>query len=311
MWMRLWTDWVDVSEGVKVPRVDLDPKRLRSADARQVTWLGHSCFLVQANGVNLLTDPVFSERASPVSFAGPRRYNPPAIDIESLPPIHIVVISHNHYDHLDVESVRRIDAHAQPLWLLPLKNGALIRDEGVAPERVIELDWWETHRAQLGFQSAGVSATATPAQHWSARGLFDRNEMLWSSWVVDLGGLRVYFGGDTGYQESLFEEIGARLGPFQLGLIPIGAYAPRDFMKSAHVSPEESVRIHNAVRAERSLGAHWGTFPLTAEPVLDPPKRLREALGAVGISAQHFIAPTLGYIYPLDASKEWTQPDHQ
>lgn len=304
-WMRLRTDWVDVAEGKDVPRVVTVPKDFEGDHLRQVTWLGHSCFLVQANGINLLTDPVFSRRASPVSFAGPERYTPPAMGIDQLPIIHAVIISHNHYDHLDVESIEKIDARSKPLWLVPLKNGPLLTDAGVDKKRVIELDWWQDHKVTIGKKSIKATFTPTPAQHWSARGLFDRNEMLWSSWAARLGDLNLYFGGDTGYQDEIFKQIGRKLGPFDLGIIPIGAYAPRDFMAPSHVQPEESVKIHQDVRALRSLGAHWGTFPLTAEPVMDPPKRLEAALKSVKLPTKTFIAPVLGKIYILDQSTLW------
>ena len=299
MWMRLKTDWVDVDEGYKVPRVELDPESLKNVKRDQVVWLGHSCFLIQLKGINILTDPVFSERASPVSFAGPKRYTPPAIEIKSLPKIHAVVISHNHYDHLDQESIESIDQSSQPLWYVPLKNGELLTEVGVSPNRIIELDWWSTATAKLGLDEIEFQFTATPAQHWSARGLFDRNEMLWSSWAFGTENERIFFGGDTGYDGKIFKEIGERLGPFSLGLIPIGAYSPREFMRYSHVQPEESVEIHLDVRSKWSLGAHWGTFPLTAEPVMDPPRRLGIALESKGMRADDFIAPILGAPYAL------------
>ena len=216
LWMRMTTDWVDVSQGELVPRTQINQEGLRRVDRDQVTWLGHSCFLVQLKGANVLTDPVFSERASPVSFAGPKRYVPPAIEINKLPQIHAVVISHNHYDHLDQESIERLETRFKPLWYVPLKNGPLLTEVGVSLERIFELDWWSTIKVKLGHKSVEFSFTATPAQHWSARGIFDRNEMLWSSWAFGTVNERVFFGGDTGYAEKVFKEIGERLGPFIL-----------------------------------------------------------------------------------------------
>lgn len=305
LWMRANTDWVDVSEGDQVPRVKVSAAELQEVNQDQVIWLGHSCFLIQVNGLNILTDPVFSDRASPVSFAGPKRYTQPPISIAKLPEIHAVVISHNHYDHLDQESIELIEDQFDPHWYVPLKNGELLTEVNVPSSRVIELDWWDSSKATLGPKQTPITFTATPAQHWSARGLFDRNEMLWSSWVFAVGEHKVFFGGDTGYHSELFKDIGKRLGPFSLGVIPIGAYAPREFMHYAHVKPKEAVSIHVDVKSSRSLGAHWGTFPLTAEPVMDPPKMLRSSLEERGISTNRFIAPVLGAIYSLDNQREW------
>ncbi|MBM4292440.1 MAG: MBL fold metallo-hydrolase [Deltaproteobacteria bacterium] len=302
--MRLRTEWADhAAQGGEVPRVTPDLRRLAAPPGAQVTWLGHSCFLVQRGGVNLLTDPVFSERASPVSFAGPRRYTPNPASAEELPPLHAVVISHNHYDHLDTHTIAALAARSpEALWLVPLANRALLEGAGVDPARVVELDWWQARALKVG--DTEVRLTPTPAQHWSARGLFDRNEALWASWAaewVDPASSspegrpwRVFFGGDTGYNELIFKEIGTRLGPFDLGLIPIGAYAPREFMRTMHVDPAEGVRIHHDVGARLSVGAHWGAFPLTAEPVMEPPARLREALRAAGVPALDFVTLALG-----------------
>lgn len=302
MWMRLRTEWADhEAQGAQVPRVTPDLTRLNAPAAPQVTWLGHSCFLVQRGGFNLLTDPVFSERASPVGFAGPKRYTPNPIPPDQLPPLHAVVISHNHYDHLDTDTIAALAARSpEAIWLVPLANRALLEGAGVASERVVELDWWAGHSVKVG--DTEVRLTPTPAQHWSARGLFDRNEALWSSWVAEWVSppspegrpWRVFFGGDTGYNELIFKEIGARLGPFDLGLIPIGAYAPREFMRTMHVEPAESVEIHRDVRARLSVGAHWGAFPLTAEPVMEPVERLREALKAAGVPEEEFVTLSLG-----------------
>ena len=299
LWMRMRTDWVDVTEASQVPKVKVNPVELRSSQQDQVLWLGHSTFLIQVDGVNILTDPVFSERASPVSFAGPKRYTPIALKLDELPQIDAVVISHNHYDHLDQDSITKIETDHDPFWYVPLKNRPLLEEAKVPKKQIIELDWWQESSSTLGSQKSVVKFTATPAQHWSARGLFDRNEMLWSSWAIQINDYKVFFGGDTGYNKSYFKDIGQRLGPFDLGLIPIGAYAPRAFMRYSHVEPRESVKIHIDIKAKQSFGAHWGTFPLTAEPIMDPPKRLKEALKDSKLSAQSFITPILGYIYPL------------
>lgn len=308
MKMRMSEPWADhEAQASEVPRVTPNREGLKSPRGTQVTWLGHSAFLVQRSGVNVLTDPVFSERASPVSFAGPRRYTPLPLKASELPKIHAVIISHNHYDHLDVDTISELDERDAPLWLVPLKNAPLLTDEGVEPQRVIELDWWQRHEAQVvvGAEAKGragvkVSFTSTPAQHWSARGLFDRYEMLWGSWAVEIEGWRMFFAGDTGFQERLFQEIGARAGPFELGLIPIGAYAPRAFMKTMHINPEEAVRVHQLVGAKRSVGMHWGTFPLTAEPAIEPKQKLAEASRAAGLDEREMITLALGETLSLE-----------
>ena len=303
LWMRLQTDWVDVSKAHLVPRSKVDLEKLYQPEQQQVIWLGHSSFLLQIDGVNILTDPVFSERASPISFMGPKRYTKPSILMKDLPVIHAVVISHNHYDHLDQDSIQEIEKRFDPLWFVPLKNGPLLQAVSVPTERIVELDWWESSIVRLGSLEAKAVFTATPAQHWSARGLFDRNEMLWSSWSIQINKSKIFFGGDTGYNQSYFTSIGEKLGPFDLGLIPIGAYAPRDFMKYAHVSPSESVKIHNDIKCKRSLGAHWGTFPLTAEPVMDPVNELKKAVKVKQLASNEFIAPKLGHIYLIKIEK--------
>lgn len=257
----------------------------------QVTWIGHSTMLVQYQGLNILTDPVFSERASPLAFVGPRRYTKPAIAIADLPPIDIVVISHNHYDHLDLSSISALgnDVH----WMVPLDNGALLEEAGVS--NYTELDWWGQHVEK------DVRLTLTPSQHWSARGLFDRYAMLWGAWAMEFGdGTNIWFGGDTGYNNIQFRETGDRLGPFDLALIPIGAYEPRQFMKHSHINPEEAVRIHQDIDSQFSIGVHWGTFVLTTEPVDEPPKRLQSAADAAGLAPDSFISMSLGETRKVD-----------
>lgn len=249
-----------------------------------VTWVGHATLLVQMGGVNILTDPHFTARASPVRWAGPERVVPPGIALEDLPPIDYVVISHDHYDSLDAPTIKalfRRQAGARTTFVVPLKLKAWFQDIGIS--RVVELDWWESRERE------GISFTAVPAQHWSKRGLSSRNETLWASWVIEAPGFRLFFCGDTGYHAPLFGEIGDRLGPFDLAAIPIGAYEPRWFMKTKHVNPEEAVRIHEDIRARRSVAIHWGTFILTDEPLDEPPRRLREALEARGIRQEAFM----------------------
>jgi N-acyl-phosphatidylethanolamine-hydrolysing phospholipase D len=256
------------------------PMRARAAEGElRVTWLGHASVLVQLGPVNLLTDPIWSRRASPVSFAGPERWVPPPLALADLPPIDVVLLSHDHYDHLDRDTVREL-ARRQPeaRWIAPLGLSDLLSRWGARSTR--ELDWWESGELRAG--GIRVRFTCTPARHFAARGLFDRNRRLWCGWSVEAGGRRVFFAGDTGYHPE-FAAIGGRLGPFDVSLLPIGAYEPRWFMRPVHMSPEEAVQAWRDLSAgkERRAGAlvpvHWGTFRLTDEPMSEPPARLRRA----------------------------------
>jgi L-ascorbate metabolism protein UlaG (beta-lactamase superfamily) len=238
---------------------------LDNRGAATVTWVGHSTLLLQLDGVNILTDPQWSPRASPFSFAGPRRVSPPGLPFENLPPIHVVLISHDHYDHLDVATVKRLAAEHRPKFLVPLGLKAWFANIGITD--VDELDWWD-HRAlrELTF-------TCAPAQHFSGRTLWDRNRRLWSGWVVAGRAKRLYFAGDTAYFAG-FKEIGARLGPFDLAAIPIGAYVPATIMRASHTSPEEALQAFADVRGQHLVPIHWGTFDLAEEALEEPPQRL-------------------------------------
>jgi N-acyl-phosphatidylethanolamine-hydrolysing phospholipase D len=258
-----------------------------------VTWIGHATVLAQLGGINLLTDPIFSERASPVSFAGPKRTHPPGLSLAQLPRIDLVVISHNHYDHCDAPSLQAL--HAQPggppLFLVPMGLKAWMSEIGVS--NVVEMDWWQSHR--LG----GVEVVMTPVQHWSGRSLTDRLDTLWGGWAVLAADAHLFFAGDTGYSPD-FQDISRRLAPrqgaagFDIALIPVGAYAPRWFMKEQHVDADEAVQMHKDLRAVRSLGIHWGTFELTDEALDEPPRALARALDKAGVKADHFFLLALG-----------------
>jgi N-acyl-phosphatidylethanolamine-hydrolysing phospholipase D len=244
-----------------------------------VTWIGHATALVRLGGRTVLTDPMFGERASPVAFAGPRRRVRPGVPLAELPPVHTVVLSHNHYDHLDAPSVRRIARRwPEAQWHVPLRLARLLRALGVP--RVVEQDWWQQET------SGPLVVTATPAQHFSARTPFDRDRTLWSGWVIAAGGRRVFFAGDTGYHPA-FGEIARRLGPFDVALLPIGAYEPRWFMRPAHMNPEEAVRafgdLRHAAGARVLVPVHWGTFKLTDEPLDEPPQRTLAAWKAAAL----------------------------
>ncbi len=244
-----------------------------------VTWVGHSSGLVQVGPVNVLTDPVWSPRASPVGFMGPRRWVRPGVELEALPPMDLILISHDHYDHLDAETVRRLARrHPTAWWLVPLGVGSLVERWGAARTR--ELDWWGSAKVPVPGGEAVV--TCTPARHFCSRTPFDRNRRLWCGWAVAVDDRRVYYAGDTGYHPE-FAAIGGRLGPFDLALLPIGAYEPRWFMRAVHMSPEEAVQAWRELSAASTgrVGAvvpvHWGTFRLTDEPMTEPPRRLRDA----------------------------------
>jgi N-acyl-phosphatidylethanolamine-hydrolysing phospholipase D len=234
-----------------------------------VTWVGHSTLLVQMDHVTFLTDPIWSQTPSPVSFAGPKRFVPPGLAMEDLPPIDFVVVSHNHYDHLDLPTLRALsEGNAATRFFVPLANGPLLRDNGI--RNVQELDWGAS------VEHEGVQVYCVPAQHWSKRGLDDDREALWSSWVVIGPERRFYFSGDTGYFAG-FSAIGKALGPFDLAAVAIGAYEPRAMMKESHMNPEEAIRAALDLRAARALAIHYGTFDLSDEPVDEPPVRFRKA----------------------------------
>jgi len=250
-----------------------------------ITFIGHATFLIQTAHGNILTDPVYSERASPVTFAGPRRVRQPAVTFDDLPPIALVVLSHNHYDHCDGRTLRAIEDRWQPLVVTALGNAALLRSFGVC--QIEELDWWQRS------SRAPLPVTVGPAQHFSARTPFDRNRALWCSFMLTVGGHRIFFAGDSGYGPH-FSEIAERLGPPELALLPIGAYEPRWFMKDIHMNPDEAVQAHLELGASRSLGMHFGTFQLTTEGIDAPVIALREALRARDVSADRFRAPGFG-----------------
>jgi len=258
-----------------------------------VTWIGHATTLLQLGGISVLTDPIFSQRASPVSFAGPKRAQPPGLSPTELPHIDVVVISHNHYDHCDADSLKALNAQVggPPLFLVPLRLKAWLADLGIT--NVVELDWWQSQRV------GAVEIVFTPVQHWSARGLADRMATLWGGWAFFATDFQAFFAGDTGYSRDfadIRERFAARQGAtgFDLALIPIGAYEPRWFMKEQHVNPEEAVRIHRDLQARRSLGIHWGTFELSDESLDEPPRALARARQVAGVPEDGFTVTAIG-----------------
>jgi L-ascorbate metabolism protein UlaG (beta-lactamase superfamily) len=250
-----------------------------------VTWIGHSTLLVQLDGVNLLTDPIWSERLGPLSgTVGVRRFTPPGIGFEDLPPIDVVLISHDHYDHLDEPTVRRLAQAYNPLFVVPLGIKAWLADRGIM--NVVELDWSES----IGVK--GVRIVCAPAQHGSGRSLVDGGRRLWASWAV-IGSKRFYFAGDTGYA-SHFELIGHALGPFDLAALPIGSYAPRILAKPVHLSPEEALQAWRDLRATDFIGIHWGTFKLAREPYDEPPRRIAAQVARLEVDPARVWLPKPG-----------------
>ena len=250
-----------------------------------VTFVGHATFLIQVAGINLLTDPVYSERASPVSFAGPRRVRAPGVRFDDLPAISLVLLSHNHYDHCDLGTLRALDRRFQPRLVAPIGNGRLLRSAGI--HQVEEIDWWQSASA------APLPVTLTPAQHFSARSMFDRNRALWGGFLIEARGRRILFAGDSGYGPH-WREIARRLGPFDLALLPIGAYEPRWFMKDIHMNPAEAVQAHLDLGPRQSIAMHFGTFQLTPEGIDEPVRDLATALRQRGVSAEQFRTVDVG-----------------
>lgn len=244
----------------------------RINDSSQViTYVNHSTFLIQTDGLNILTDPVWSKRVSPFSFAGPKRMRPPGIRFEDLPPIDLVLISHNHYDHLDITTLKKIKETHDPSFITPLGVDLYLNKEGIT--KTLSLDWWEENTV-----SESVSIAAVRAQHFSSRGMFDRDKTLWAGFVIKSPSGNTYFAGDTGYN-SFFKEIGERYAPIKTSLIPIGAYIPRWFMSPVHVDPQQAVQIHHDVGSELSIGMHFGTFPLADDGQNEPINEFNEAVG--------------------------------
>lgn len=260
----------------------------------RATWLGHASVLAEVDGVSILTDPIFSERASMFQWAGPKRYRPPACTVNELPEsLDAVVISHSHYDHLDYYSCLGLQQrYGDRLhWFVPSGIGAFLRDSiGVSASQVHDMVWWQ----EEPLPGTNVTMAFTPNNHWSRRGLMDENDDLWGSWSVLGPKHKFWFGGDTGYCNG-FAQIGQKYGPFDLSAIPIGAYYPRWFMKWVHVDPSEAISMHKDLRSKKSLGIHWGTFKLTKEYYLEPKEAIQElALQDPLVGEEAFLTVNIG-----------------
>ncbi len=253
-----WREWVDAVPGPPPPR-RVDDGRLR------VTFINHSTVLVQIDGVNILTDPVYSDRVGPANLVGPKRHRPPGIRFEDLPPIDVVLLSHNHYDHMDLPTLHRLVEHHDPLIITPLGNAAFLRQEGI---RVLgEPDWWES----LGV--GRLHLTCVPARHFSSRGTCDRDAALWGGFVVEAHSGTIYFAGDTGWGPH-FQQIRDRFAPLRLALLPIGAYRPRWFMSPVHIDPQDALRAHALLGAATSVAIHFGTFIQADDGEFEPVRTL-------------------------------------
>jgi L-ascorbate metabolism protein UlaG (beta-lactamase superfamily) len=277
--------WKSTSHPVPWPkRVEVVPQPPPAPPAGEgvtATWVGHATFLLQTAAGAVLTDPVFSDRAGPLGLLGPRRAAAPGIRLADLPRVALILLSHDHYDHCDLASLRRLARRDAPVIVTPLGYRPLLR--GLGFRAVVELDWWQSH------QEPGLAeVTLVPALHWCRRTPFATNNRLWGGHMATLGGRRVYFVGDSGYAEDFFPAVQARCGAPDLALIPIGAYEPRWFMKAAHMDPAEAVRVHQEVGARRSIAMHWGTFQLTDEGREQPVEALAAARGAAAFEVLPF-----------------------
>ena len=276
---KAWTSLVPRAGAAR--RVPFD--RVAMMHNPSVTWIGHSTMLVRMDGVTFLTDPIFSDRASPVDFAGPKRMVPPGVPLEDLPEIDFVLLSHDHYDHTDLASVQVLAARGA-LFVVPLGLGELVRGAG---GDAVELDWWQT------YEIGPIRIHCVPAQHFCGRSLADGNRRLWAGWVVEGPTRRFYHAGDTGYFGG-FAEIGKRLGPIDLAALPIGAYDPPPIMHAVHMNPEEAIQAAVDMHATRVIGMHFGTFDLTDEPHEEPPQRFHAAAQRHGLDAERVWTISVG-----------------
>jgi L-ascorbate metabolism protein UlaG (beta-lactamase superfamily) len=295
-----WPDRVRVTPTI--------PPRLVSGNEMLVTWIGHSTVLVQTAGVNILPDPIWSERASPFSFIGPKRVRAPGVRFEDLPKIDLVVVSHNHYDHMDLPTLKRLWDRDRPFIVTTPGNEKIIEQAGIDADAY---DWGtsltrdrDPERGPPGFACSGATNSllgnchfgiaVERVHHWSSRWGTDRNRALWSGFTIETPSGKIFFAGDTGWGDGSWPREAAAHGPFRLAILPIGASLPRDVMQANHMDPEEAVRAFEILKPRRALGIHWGTFQLTFEAIDDPPKRLAAELRARGIAPERFVTTEAG-----------------
>lgn len=278
---------VDIPDGHVIEQKEAarQMQSFHETDNDCLTWLGQACFLIRLNGKLILTDPYLSSHASPSTLAGPKRFVEPGLHLDDLPDIDYLLLSHNHYDHLDSRTIRELRGKTNMTVIVPLRLGKYFKKRGF--NRVIEMDWWDS------FTENGLVIHALPSQHWSKRTPFDRNKSLWASFALEGADTKVYFTGDTGYA-PLFKDIGQKYGPFDYTLVGIGAYEPRAIMKAHHTNPEEAVAIGKDVNSQTLVGMHWGTVRLTDEPLFEPPGRFLQAAAQAGYGAENTWIMSIG-----------------
>jgi L-ascorbate metabolism protein UlaG (beta-lactamase superfamily) len=269
-----WTEDLDENYGTKPDE--------KVHEGVKITFVNHSTFLIQANGLNILTDPVWSERTSPFQFIGPKRMRQPGIRFEDLPKIDYIILSHNHYDHLDIGTLKNLYRDHTPKIITPLGVKSYLANNEI--HSASDLDWWQEFAV-----SDSISIQSVPAQHFSGRGFSDRDATLWCGYVIKRPGGNIYFAGDTGYNNITFKEIGTRCAPVSVALIPIGAYKPQWFMSPIHCSPAEAVQIHFDLNATQSIATHFGTFALADDGEEEPIKDLQQALQKFQLSTEKFL----------------------
>ena len=283
-----WPARIDSPHPADIPPAEIDGKSTR------ITHVGHATFLIQTNGLNFLTDPVWSERASPLSFAGPKRVNAPGIDFDALPRIDAVLLTHSHYDHMDMATLKRLVAGHDPQIITPLGNDAMVR-KAIPDAQTVTGDWGS--RVTL---AGDTVIHFDPCHHWGARSLRDRRMTLWCAFTVETPRFKLHHVGDTGFHDGInFRAAAEKHGGFDLAILPIGAYEPRWFMKFQHIDPCEAVEGMQLLKAKRAIGHHWGTFQLTDEPVDEPKEKLAVALAEAGIAAEAFEAAHPGQVFTL------------
>ena len=285
---------------VLLPAQPLDLPTGPAGKVLQLVWLGHTTFLIEIEGIKILTDPMFSTRAGPFGLLGPKRYAQMATSVEELPHLDVVLITHDHYDHLDRASIQSLIPRTDR-FIAPLGVGALLEQWGVDPQKLIELDWWEDTTIQ------SVKITSTPARHFSGRGFFDKNKTLWSSYSIRAEKASLYLSGDSGWHDQLYE-IGKRLGPFDVAIIEIGAYGKPKGWKEVHFTPEEAIRAHLAVKGKVLIPEHWATFDLAMFPWHEPIERFISAANEAGVN---YLTPAIGErINPshVGGRSQWWRP---
>ncbi len=280
-----WPDGVPVRPSV--------PPRRVMGEEMQVTWIGHATVLVQTQELNILTDPIWAERASPFSFIGPRRVRQPGVRFEDLPRIDLVLVSHNHYDHMDLPTLQRLWERDRPLIVTSLGNDTILRGAGIES---VTRDWGGRVPVR-----PGIEVIVERNHHWGSRWGSDRNRALWSAFTIVTPGGNIFFAGDTGWGDGAWVRQAAAHGPFRLAVLPIGAYLPRDVMQNSHVGPAEALRIFETLNPTKALAIHWGTFQLSFEPIDDPPRTLSGRMRARGLAPDRFMATEVGRTFSVPA----------